>query len=265
MRRMSELKPKLLCALLGGYLLFCWQDVVRTYGWRWFSGDLPRGLSILPEWVLHSVFLDAFQGAGLAGAMLLMSAPVLSRRVSRLGALLGWLWLVHLSAGNRYFYEIHFDYLGWMLLGFCILDPLNREKRIFREFERLALLVIGISYTAAGLVKLTSPVWMGGDAMRALMPAVRIAGLDFSNPLFTAIVALTQAVALPLILFRRSAPWGWLFVTLLQLSLFALFRIERITFPVLLFHGLAWQPGWRLAAAWVGRGVRGSGGAESRA
>ena len=250
MLRLNLGKPRLLCAWMGLYLLFCWQDVVRAYGWRWFEPGMPRGQSVLPAWLLGSFGLDLFQLAGLFGAAFL----ILGRRTARAGALMGWLWLFHLSGGNLYFYEIHFDYLGWMLIAFFVLDPLNRDEEVFHALERLALLVVGISYSAAGLIKLTSPVWMSGDAMRALMPAVRIAGLDFSAVGFTATVALVQALALPLILFRRSAPWGWLFVTALQVGLFTLFRIERITLPVLLFHALAWQPGWASAGAWVATG-----------
>ncbi len=220
------------------YLLYCWVDLVRNYGVRWFTPGFPRGFALLPEWALLSPWIEVWQFTGILGPALL-----LSRRFARWGALFSWLWLFHLAAGTHLFYEIHFDYLGWMLIGFVLLPDLAR-------LERLALWVIGISYTTGGAIKLTSAAWLQGDALQALLPAGRLGGLGLPLQLVTFAVAILQLAGLPLVAFPRSAPWGWLLLTLLQVSLLTLFKIEWITIPMLLFHALAFQRAWMAKSRW---------------
>jgi len=217
---------------IGLYVLYCWVDLARVYGLRWFEPGFPRGFGLLPDQALSSPWILIWQSAGLLGAALLPFG-----KTARAGALLAWLWLLHLVGGSHYFYEIQFDYVGWMLIGLALLGDSDR-------LEKLALWVMGISYSTAGAMKLFSAVWMKGDSIRALLPAGRIEGLDLPIQVATASVALVQLAALPLIASRRTARWGWLLLTVMQVSLLSLFKIEWITIPMLLFHWLAFRREW---------------------
>ena len=239
MQRFGQLnhqKAVFLRIALGLCLLAYWQDLVRDFGFFCFDSPVPVWNLILPSALASGPAAVTLQLAGVCGAVLLIAG-----RGARFGALLCWIWLAWLSAGNHFLYEVQFDYLGWMLIGFALFHARGDSRLL----ERLALWVMGISYSAAGVVKTSSSFWNSGDTFRNLELTARSTELSLAFPWMTPLVSILQLFALPLLAFRRTAPWAWLSLSMMQLGMLIGYRIERITIPMLLFHFLAFQQEWQ--------------------
>jgi len=180
----------------------------------------------------------------------------------RAAAPLIWLALALALHSNPLIREVHLDYLGWACWLFAFL-PAGEDYSLWprpergwnfpQEFYWAAIICLGVSYTTAGLSKLSSPDWMNGEMLRAYFH------LNFGNAEFTAfalnlppwaflaatrLVALGEALALPLLLLPRARAWAWLMLTLGQAQMIAYSRISHIAMAMILFHFIVFDPRW---------------------
>jgi hypothetical protein len=104
---------------------------------------------------------------------------------------------------------------------------------------------MGISYTYSAFFKLSSIDWMSGSSAYVLEPFFRFPEtFEYFNQSAVWIIVVIQMLALPGLLFRRSAVWIWALLTFSQLGILFLLKLEHISLPVLLFHLACFDLGW---------------------
>jgi hypothetical protein len=173
-----------------------------------------------------------------------------------------WFCLVMVLRQNPLLYEVHLDYWGWLLWLFAFVpigEPYSSwprpraEWQMPGEFRTAALFCLGSSYTLSGLTKLLTPDWNTGHMLEAYF-AIGFAPVEMSTFMLTTakgylptlawFVGGVEAVALPLLLMRRTRPWIWLLLTLGQMQLICLSHLGHIAVMLLLFHLLVFERQW---------------------
>lgn len=231
------------CGIYGIYFFWCMSV---------FPPDLLADqklffLQILP-WSPEGSLFQALMWLG-GGASLMLFLGIWRRW----WALIFWLCMVTALNRNYLLREIHFDYLGWMLLLFLFVpggEPWALRPRAVRgwslprEFYVAVLICFGASYSFSGITKLASPEWMSGSTLAAFHRLGFASGSGGGAGEALA-VGLAEALALPLILHWRTRPWIWLVLTVFQAFLLITTRIGHISFVMVLFHLLLIHEDWR--------------------
>jgi predicted DCC family thiol-disulfide oxidoreductase YuxK len=254
----------LYCLLHFAYLLPWAAEVFSS------SGMLPQAsLSPLARlfpnilgWIDHPAVVTALCLSGVGASLLLLVG-----QHDRLAALWVWYVLACFFGRNPLIQNPSLPYLGWMLLMHAALpkapygsleargraDPGNGWI-LPQSLFAAAWIVLAVSYSYSGVTKLFSPSWMSGETVAAVLhnPLARdglISHLFLALPesllrLITWFILLIEVLFAPLALWKPARPWLWGGMLLVQIGFALLLRFPDLTFAMLLFHLLTFDPGW---------------------
>lgn len=163
---------------------------------------------------------------------------------------------------NVYLYEIHFGYIGWMLVFFT-LSPSAEPFSIYPKpnlnwnlpsvFYHACLLCLGSSYTASGLAKHFFSGWNSGEAIKFFFQAglcksyICEIATGFSQTHFifmTYFVGIFELISLPAVFFVKTRPFIWFILTIGQFQMLFTSNIFNISIAVIIFHILCFNPDW---------------------
>lgn len=185
----------------------------------------------------------------------------------RVGALLAALILGWLFQRNPLIANPSLPLLGWMLLLHACVPPrpygsvaaklrggADANWRLPEHLHLALWVVLALAYSYSGYTKLFSPSWMSGESIRMVLenPLARDHGLRESVLALPAILLqlltwgllLVELLFAPLALFARLRPWLWLTMLLAQLGFLTFLNFADLTIPMLLAHGLSFDPRW---------------------
>lgn len=207
---------------------------------------------------LEKIFFSKFFiGVGFLASLLFTFGII--RRLSAPFILLACLFLLQ---QNQFLYEVHFGYIGWMLLCFMILaegEPYSlypksvHSWRYPKIFHYLCLLSLGSSYTASGLAKHIFDGWNSGEAIKFFFhagmsrPYVRILSENFNQEFYifmTYFVGLIEVITLPMLFYKKTRPYIWLILTAGQLQMIFISKIYNVSIAMFIFHIFCFNPAW---------------------
>jgi predicted DCC family thiol-disulfide oxidoreductase YuxK len=186
----------------------------------------------------------------------------------RLATLFVWYVLACFFGRNPLIQNPSLPYLGWMLLFHACLpsapygswaargrsDP-SGSWHMPGSLFTAAWIVMAASYSYSGYTKLFSPSWVSGDTITAVLKNplardwfMRDAFLALPPQVLNAVTWFILYVELffaPLCLWSRARPWMWLAMLIVQCGFLALLSFPDLTFAMLLFHLLTFDPAWQ--------------------
>lgn len=117
-----------------------------------------------------------------------------------------------------------------------------------------AWILLSAAYTYSGVVKLTSPSWVGGSALKEILdnPLERPGPLrDFALAMpdsvlqcFTWAGLGLEILFAPLAFLRRVRPYIWSAMILMHFGLLGLIDFADLTFGMLIIHAFTFDPAW---------------------
>ena len=158
-------------------------------------------------------------------------------------------------------------YIGWLLLAHAFLpaapygslaargrpDP-SAGWRMTPAIYAAAWILMALGYSYSGAMKLSSPSWIDGSALRHLLenPLARPTFLRvwlLSSPPLLLQAATWIAIGLellfaPLALVRRVRPWVWTVMLLMHFGLFLLVDFVDLTIGMVILHLFTFDPAW---------------------
>lgn len=213
-----------------------------------YWGRVPSLFFVCDEpWFLRAVLL------GAAALSLALAFGVGRRAV----AVCLWIVWASLFVRNPLIQNPSLAYVGFLLLVLAVDSPSARRtfERLVRD-ERVWVacwFVLGLSYSFAGLTKLSSASWVDGTAVADVLrsPLARAGWLTdalLARPaLTTALTYLSltlEIIALPSALFRRGRPWLFLALVGLHAGLLCTVRFADLTLAMLVVHFGLFDPRW---------------------
>ncbi len=146
-------------------------------------------------------------------------------------------------------------YVGWLLLAFSVLFPIKNKEdfKLDRWVFWGAWSLLAVGYTLSGIDKLQSISWQNGTAIDHLLtnPLARdywlthfIQKQNWMHPLMTYLSLAMEILFLPLALSKRTRPWIWLGLVLMQLNILLVVDFADLTFGMLMFHLFVFDPNW---------------------
>jgi|KBSSwiStaDraftv2_1062776.scaffolds.fasta_scaffold154641_3 hypothetical protein len=207
----------------------------------------------------RAVLLFALVGV-LAGALLTVGV---FRRVAA-GVL--WYALACIGHRNTLIPDPSTPFTGWLLLATILVptgEPLtvsNRSRtpvqgwRFPPALYTAIWLVLGVSYSVSGLVKLSTPEWVDGRALGLFLAN----SLHRNSVVWSVLSGLpptlmklgtwsglgTELLAGPLSIWRRSRPIAWVALALLHLVVIATMRTTMLSLGALLPLAFAFDAHW---------------------
>lgn len=198
--------------------------------------------------------------AALAGLSVLLALGPARRPV----ALLLWFGWAALFHRNNLISNPSIPYVGLLLLLTLLVSPGERFRvGRSRDPERwhfpasvywTAWIVLAAGYTYSGLVKLGSPSWLDGSALRHVLEnplarpnAVRELLLALPGPalaLLTWGALAAEILALPLSFSRVTRLASWSSLVALQLGILSVVSFADLTAGMLLAHLFVLDPAW---------------------
>lgn len=176
----------------------------------------------------------------------------------RLACLVIWICLVIILSRNFWLFEVHLSYLGWTLWLFMFLPSLNPDHETARQYHQAVLFAFGAGYTLAGATKLIAINNTGGQLLESFFNIGF--GFSYSTAFFGALssnlvyfiwisVTIVELLALPLIYPKATRQYMWWALTLGQLALLLLSRLNHISAFMLIYHLLALDSFWHKSRA----------------
>lgn len=223
------------------------------------QGMLPNAslsplFSIFPNilWINDSpaavIFLTLL---GLLGSVCLFFG-----KGDRHACLILWYILTCFFDRNPFISNPSLPYVGWLLLGFAAI-PKAKDKKNWKMPERLFLagwVAMSVGYSYSGYMKLGSPSWMDGSAIKLILinPLVRLSKFrdiflmlpDLFLMAFTYGALLLELLFGFLALFKKVRPWIWLALFLMHVSLLLLLDFADLTCGMILLHLFTFDPGF---------------------
>lgn len=164
-------------------------------------------------------------------------------------------------------------YIGLMLLAHALIPPapygsLDARRRVDlaaawfmpRRVWGAVWIAMAVGYTYSGVMKLPSPSWVDGSALRHVLenPLARptpIRELILALPAAVLRVMTWGALALevafaPLSLSRRLRPGAWLAGLLMHLGLMTLIDFADLSLGMVMLHAFTFDPAW-VRASWL--------------
>lgn len=257
--------------VFGAYLLVH-HLALLPYAAEIFSheGVLPDGhasplLALFPNIFLLS---DApATAAGLVGLAAIASLLFAVGLADRVAAIVLWYVLACLFGRNPLIANPSLAFVGLLLVVHALLPraPFGAWRARGRTDPRggfevpapyfhLVWVLMAIGYSYSGLVKLGSPSWLDGTALREVLenPLARANGLrslllTLPTPLLQA--ATWGALALeigfaPLAGVRRLRPFLWTAMVLMHLGLVSLVDFADLSVGMLMLHAFTFDPAW---------------------
>lgn len=180
-----------------------------------------------------------------------------------------WLWyvLACLYSRNPLIANPALPYVGWMLLAhICIparpYGALSARGRVNPSGEWVmpaaifsaASIVLALSYSYSGYTKLLSPSWVSGDTLAYVLqnPLARdwwLRDVFLGLPaiilsLITWFILVIELAYAPLALIPKLRPWLWGSMLIVQFGFLLLLDFPDLTFGMLMFHLLTFDPTW---------------------
>ncbi len=258
--------------LTGLYLLICFLQVLP------YAAELYSREGILPEAALNAtaawfpnVLAVADAPAQVMGCVagLALLAALLAAGVARpvVAALLwyGWACLV-----NRNLLTLNpsLPYVGWLLLAMVVAPPGEGWSVRGRRSTAWSLpaglwwggwTLLGVGYTISGFVKLMSPSWITGEAVRFVLESpiarlgpIRNAVLSWPPSVLAGLtwgVLAAELLAGPLVLFARTRAAAWALMVSVHIGILLTVDLTYITLGMLLAHAFVFDPAWLLRRA----------------
>lgn len=179
--------------------------------------------------------------------------------LQQITALIMFLALNFLIQANTLLMEIHYTYLGWMLLVFVFsptFKPLASLEWWADRVTLMALYALGISFTYLGIVKLTYSSYYGPSLINFLfsIPDAHPHNVGYFNFLnlflknhlpdsLKIILGLAGAAAefviLPLVIFKQTRPLAHLLVFLVLLFIMFFVNYWHISLLMMIFQAMA--------------------------
>lgn len=194
---------------------------------------------------------------------LLLSAGVLSSLLlvvgkgDRYAAISCWYVLTCLFGRNPLIANPSLPYVGWLLLAHTCLplhDQMKHNWRMPSGIFLAAWIAMAVGYTYSGYMKLTSPSWIDGSAIKHVLNnplahsnfmtgnllSLPEAGIQF----LTWSALLSELLFAPLALFSRLRPWLWLMLLSMHLGLLTVIRFPDLSFGMIMLHLFTFNPAW---------------------
>jgi predicted DCC family thiol-disulfide oxidoreductase YuxK len=267
-------------AIFGSYLFFHFAGLL-PWSRELFSsqGVLPKA-SDSPLIHLFPNILGVLDGPSFVQSLVVLAA-VLSvvfavgyhDRVASLGL---WYLGACFLGRNPLIANPALPYIGWLLLAHAFLpsapfgswaargriDP-RGAWTMPNSIYLCAWILMALGYTYSGCVKLDSPSWVDGTALRRVLenPLARPGFLRMWLLSWPPIILRAgtwgglglELLFAPLALFRRMRPWIWCAMVALHLGLFALVSFPDLTAGMIILHLFTFNPSW-ISGEVAGRG-----------
>ncbi|MGJ8632754.1 MAG: DCC1-like thiol-disulfide oxidoreductase family protein [Luteolibacter sp.] len=228
-------------------------------------GAFPNPLNFaVPDWVLVGIAVGLV-GCSVCFAMGLWRKPM---------ACLLWFGWTAFFHRNNLISNPSIPYVGLLLVLSILVpggEPLSRGKRngdwgMPRWVFRTAWILMAVGYTFSGVMKLSSPSWVDGSAMRYLLenplarPGVfRDLMLWLPDGFLAAMtwgVLAVEVFFLPLVMWSRSRLWVWLAMVGMHLGIMAVVDFADLSLGMLMIHLFTFDPRWMKSALKVPGRVR---------
>ena len=266
---------------LGAYLTVYFGSLVS------YAGELLSAEGMVPDIAMNPGHVP------LPNMFLLASSPAAAALVATVAAVIAGFFTLGLfrraSAGvlwyavacvahrNTLFPDPSTPFTGWLLLETILVPPgepltlTNRSRTPHAgwQFPRAifvaAWVVLGVTYSVSGVIKLPTPEWTDGRAFALFLAnALHRDGLIWSAlsglpapllSLFTWAGLGVELFAAPLALWRWTRPLAWLGLVTLHLLVLATMRTTMLSLGALLPLVFTFDAGWLAALrAPLGRG-----------
>lgn len=257
--------------IFGLYLLVHFGHLLPWAAEVFSSAGMIGDGALSPFW---SVFPNILRlnDSPLAVQVLVLSAVVAAVAFSagwrdRLAAF--WLWyvLACLYTRNPLIANPALPYVGWMLLAhLCIparpYGSLAARGRVSPGGDWVmpsaifsaASIVLALSYSYSGYTKLLSPSWVSGDTLSYVLqnPLARdwwLRELFLALPVevlsgITWFILVVELAYAPLALIPKLRQWLWGSMLVVQFGFLFLLDFPDLTFGMLMFHVLTFDPTW---------------------
>lgn len=267
---MSEISPRqfaLFRILLGSYLAIHFANLVA------WAGELFGEEGVFPDpavFPIHGLFpnlLAVWDSTTIVRAaiiLLTVLAILFALGVGRRWiAVLLWYGLACLYNRNLLISNPSLPYVGLVLLlsacvpvgeGWSVTQRRREDWRFPASARIVAWILLMVGYSYSGWVKLGSPSWLDGSALRHVLenPLARPTALRellLALPPWILEVATwgslgLELVAAPLALFRRTRPWIWLALVGMQLGILSMIAFADLTLGMVLVHLFVFDPSW---------------------
>lgn len=219
-----------------------------------FHGSWPNPLFI-SQWPPLAGLMIGF---GVIASILLCIG-----HLRRSSALYLWFLSTCLFTANPLIANPSLGYTGLLLL-LCALIPLG-EPFVMKKnpspgwkmphmIPTTAWILLATGYTFSGYMKLASPSWIDGSALRYVIenPLARPNFLrdtllclpEQFLQLLTWSTLLLELLFLPLALFRKTRPWVWLAMIFMHLGIMTVIDFADLSLGMLMVHLFTYQPSW---------------------
>ncbi|MFT5355913.1 MAG: hypothetical protein ACI9KE_003133 [Polyangiales bacterium] len=192
------------------------------------------------------LFAQCFVASGALASLVLVFGNGPRKRIA---ALYLWFVLACLFGRNPLIRNPSLPYLGVLLLVYAA-----SPKRPDVSLLRVVWVLLALGYAYSGITKLTSPSWLDGSAITAILnnPLARpgvahdfLLALPSGFLVAASFGTLFLEISFPLLaLSKRTRPLAWLAMTALQLSLLVLVDFADVTWGMLLVHAFTFDPRW---------------------
>jgi predicted DCC family thiol-disulfide oxidoreductase YuxK len=201
---------------------------------------------------------------GMGAALSVLIAIGWHDRVAVVGV---WYILACLFGRNPLTSNPSLPFVGWILLAHAAMPAAPYGSMAARgrtdpsggwHFPRTlfaaAWVVMAVGYTYSGCMKLSSPSWVDGSALRRVLenPLARpsiVRDAVLAMPGWTLRVATWGALGLellfaPLAMLRRTRPWVWLAMLGMHLGLIAVVSFADLSLGMVVLHLFTFNPAW---------------------
>jgi predicted DCC family thiol-disulfide oxidoreductase YuxK len=257
--------------IFGSYLLVHFANLI-PWGAEMYSnrGVLPDA-SASPLTRLFPNVLAMYDAPWFVTALLIAAVPLAAMIAigwrDRIAAVALWYLWACFFGRNPLTSNPGLPYVGLMLLAHALLPPapygslqargrVNPDGgwRMPQSVWAVVWILMAVGYTYSGLMKLTSPSWLDGSAVRHILEnplarptPIREALLATPAWLLRSITWVGLALEIgfaPLALFRRLRPWVWLAGLAMHLSLMALIDFADLSLGMVMLHLFTFNPSW---------------------
>lgn len=181
----------------------------------------------------------------------------------RVCAVIIWFGLACLFNRNVLTSNPSLPYVGLILILSVMVpvgEPLsfrgkeNFDWRFPRALFWVAWILLAVGYTFSGVVKLQSPSWVNGDAMRMLLenPLARPGWIrdlflvmpPFVLKLMTWSVLALEIVFLPLSAFSKGRAWAWTLMLGMHVGIVLMIDFADLSLGMIMIHLFTFDPAW---------------------
>lgn len=245
--------------MIFGFYLFAhflqlipWSADLFSHAGMLHEGNLSPLLHLFPN-------ILAFNDSPLMATTLAILGAVASYRFmigrwDRPAAFLLWYILACFLCRNPLISNPSLPFVGWLLLAHLFVPKIRMTWSMTPSIFLSAWIVMSLSYSYSGILKLASPSWLDGTALSYLLEnplvrcnAIREFLLTAPAPLLKAMTWGALALEIlfaPLALFRRLRPWIWTAMLLMHISLLKLLNFADLTWGMIILHFFTFDPGW---------------------